>query len=384
MRSLCSSIKRCVLPALIFAALLYALPGVVASASAESLGSDNIQYLGMATFDHHLTFEDDQAIGGLSGLTYLGQHYYLAISDDRSRFAPARYYRMYIDLHNGRLAQTDVHFSQSTPLRRADGQLYAWGQIDPEGIAYHPQNGVFIASEGDNLRALAPHIDQYNLNGQWQKRLPLPDYFIPARQQGVRNNRALESLALTPDGQFLFTATEQALIQDGPESDATHPSPTRIVMIDLESAQVIHQYLYMTDPKGHGLVDLIALSETRLLTLERNYVPGQGNSIRLYHTQLEQASDLQGIASQKSLVPAPTPAHKTRLVDLHDLGITPDNIEGMALGPRLSEHWQALILVSDNNFSRTQKTQVIGLAIHSSVLDLPPIPKAQTQINSSH
>lgn len=353
--------------------MLNTLSSLIVHASAETVPrSDEVHYLGMAVFDHHLTL-DDVPVGGLSGLTYLGRHQYLAISDDRSRLAPARFYHLNINLDDGQLKQNDVHFTQFTPLRRKDGQHYGWGQIDPEGIGYNAQRGVYIASEGDNLSAIAPRLDRYSLDGQWQQQLPLPYEFIPAEQQGVRNNRSLESLALTPDGQFLFTATEQALIQDGPESDETHSSPSRIVMINLNTAQVVHQYLYLTDRKGHGLVDLIALSKTQLLALERNYVPGQGNNIRIYHVQLEPATELTGIISQRSLIPAPTPAHKTLLIDLHDLGIKPDNIEGMALGPRLSEHRQALILVSDNNFSRAQTTQVIALAMPSSLLTDPPI-----------
>jgi hypothetical protein len=46
-----------------------------------------------------------------------------------------------------------------------------------------------------------------------------------------------------------------------------------------------------------------------------------------------------------------------------DLGIVPDNVEGMALGPVLPDGRQILILVSDNNFSQSQVTQFIALAL---------------------
>ena len=46
-----------------------------------------------------------------------------------------------------------------------------------------------------------------------------------------------------------------------------------------------------------------------------------------------------------------------------DLGIEPDNIEGMAFGPALPDGRLPLILVSDNNFAATQSTQFIVLAV---------------------
>jgi hypothetical protein len=46
-----------------------------------------------------------------------------------------------------------------------------------------------------------------------------------------------------------------------------------------------------------------------------------------------------------------------------DLGIEPDNIEGMAFGPALPDGHLPLILISDNNFAANQATQFIVLAV---------------------
>jgi hypothetical protein len=40
-----------------------------------------------------------------------------------------------------------------------------------------------------------------------------------------------------------------------------------------------------------------------------------------------------------------------------------DNFEGMTLGPKLSDGRRTLILVSDDNFVREQKTQFLLFAI---------------------
>ncbi len=61
------------------------------------------------------------------------------------------------------------------------------------------------------------------------------------------------------------------------------------------------------------------------------------------------------------------PMGKNLVVNLEDLGIDPDNVEGMTFGPPLPDGRQTLILVSDNNFNSAQITQFILLA-----LDLKP------------
>jgi len=118
----------------------------------------------------------------------------------------------------------------------------------------------------------------------------------------------------------------------------------------------------------NGLVELIALDNAgNYLALERSYVAGFGNTIQLYRTSTTGASDVSGM---EALWDADTgtplafvPMQKTRLVYLAELGIDPDNVEGMALGPQLPDGRQLLVLVSDNNFNPSQITQFIMLAI---------------------
>ena len=47
---------------------------------------------------------------------------------------------------------------------------------------------------------------------------------------------------------------------------------------------------------------------------------------------------------------------------------TVDNLEGMTWGPKLPNGERSLILVSDNNFSATQVTQFVALAVPSERL----------------
>jgi 3-phytase/alkaline phosphatase D len=118
----------------------------------------------------------------------------------------------------------------------------------------------------------------------------------------------------------------------------------------------------------NGLVELAALdNEGTLLALERSFAVGVGNTIRLYEVLTQEATDLSSIDDlfdEDTGVPVDySPVEKRLLVDFADLGLTPDNVEGMTLGPRLSDGRQALVLVSDNNFNPDQVTQFIVLAL---------------------
>ena len=51
------------------------------------------------------------------------------------------------------------------------------------------------------------------------------------------------------------------------------------------------------------------------------------------------------------------------LLDLDELGIPLDNVEGLTLGPRLRDGRRSVVLVSDNNFAASQFTQFLLFAI---------------------
>ena len=94
---------------------------------------------------------------------------------------------------------------------------------------------------------------------------------------------------------------------------------------------------------------------------------GVGNTVILYETSIGNATDVSGIEALEPLAGPPpvfTPMAKKRLADLEaDLGIVPDNLEGMTFGPTLPDGRRVLILVSDNNFNPAQVTQLIALAV---------------------
>lgn len=113
----------------------------------------------------------------------------------------------------------------------------------------------------------------------------------------------------------------------------------------------------------NGLVDLLPLSANRLLALERGFSTGVGNTVRLYVVDLAGATDVKGRASLPADLSGVRPVTKTLLLDLGSLGVTLDNLEGLTFGPPLPDGRRSLLLISDDNFSPTQQTQVLAFAL---------------------
>lgn|GEM_PF-5678094 len=345
-------------------------------------------------------------LGGLSGVTYDAvNNVYYAISDDRSQLAPARFYTFTIDPVT--IATTGVNFINVTPITDSNNNFFATNSLDPEAIAFTNNGTVFISSEGEvNLnadRVINPFITEFNLTtGVEVRSLPVPSKFLYVVQDtnnsgvldagdtqisGVRNNLAFESLTITPDQQTLYTATENALLQDGPVAATSNTSRSRILQYNLVSGQPEKEFLYITDatvvsnPPGgfseNGLVDLLAIDNRgTLLALERSVAQGVGVVIKIYEISLQGATDISAIDSLNSLsaeqLAAIQPAQKRLLLDLTELGLPNsdgihptglDNIEGLAFGTKLADGRQSIVLVGDNNFSPNQFTQILALSL---------------------
>ncbi|MEJ2086406.1 MAG: esterase-like activity of phytase family protein, partial [Acidobacteriota bacterium] len=337
-----------------------------------------LQFLGDAYLPQNLDIEDTR-VGGLSGIAWneaAGE--FLAISDDPGSHGSARFYRLSLDLSEDRLERDGVVVRGVSILKDAAGHPYPNARIDPEGIALMAGVGVFVSSEGQIKLGCPPSLHLFDYSGNHLRDFEIPGrYFTTGHTDlGVRNNRAFESLTLTPDGEFLITATENALIQDGPASGLDQSSPARILMLDRVTGEVVAEHIYWTDPvamaspveggsEKAGLVDLLALDRQHLIAVERSYTEGWGNSIRMYLVDLEDADDLsRKDVGETGSITAVRPAAKALLLDFADLGVDLDNIEGLAFGPRLQDGRRSLVLVGDDNFNpKQQRTQFLAFAV---------------------
>ena len=389
---------------------------VAAGATEAGKTIPGIQFQGETTFTTGFIPPGDAGIvngtatqmGGLSGVTYdRTNNLYYSISDDRSQNGPARFYTFTLDPATSAVTFTDV-----TPLQDAEGNFFAALTIDPEGIALTKDGTIFVSSEGEaNInagRVSDPFIKEFALTGEELRSLPVPSKYLPVIEDtngngiidagdtqisGIRNNLAFESLTITPDQKTLYTATENALLQDGERASLSNGSPSRILQYNLLSGQPEKEYLYITDAtvtpdpvtafNDNGLVDLLAIDNRgTLLALERSFSVGVGNTIKIYEISLQDATDISTIDSLSSLdetqLAAIKPAQKRLVLNLNDLNLPngTDNIEGITFGPKLADGSQSIVLVSDNNFNPDQFTQILTLSA-----DLVPTvtPRVETR-----
>ncbi len=260
-------------------------------------------------------------------------------------------------------------FPRIVPLRPTPGfDAWAFGEPlpvsigaswDGEGIALAP-TAFFLANER------GPHIYELDRAGLLRRELPLSSGFgdcIP--------NKCIESLALSPDGRFLFYANESALSNDGPQPTAATGTTVRLVRHDLASGHDT-VWAYETEPifssaggGDMGVSEIAALSCTSLLVLERSYVPGHGASARIFKVTLRD-DDAQGARAFASC----TSVKKVLLAEVGMLlrvaphGDPPPqpNYEGMALGPSVGTG-RLLFLISDDNANPDLPARILTLRL---------------------
>ncbi len=362
--------SRC---ALAIAASLIPLGAVDSSEAARSTAID---FIGQAVFPTGAQF-GGTTVGGLSGIDYnAATDTYVAISDDRSRVNPARYYSLRIDLADGRLDDGDVTFTGITTLLDAAGKPFAASQLDPEAIRLDPATGtLYWTSEGEGNALQPPWVREMNADGSFLRELTLDGAkYAPTASHttGIRDNLAFEGLTLSPDGTRIYVATENALYQDGPAADVGVGTDSRIVAYDKAAGTPAAEYVYRTDAvpaaypgdiRTNGLVEILAVDGTEFLALERAYASGFGTTIRLYQTSIRGVTDVLGLRSLQGQTFRAM--DKALLLDFGDLGMALDNLEGVTFGAVLPDGRRALILVSDNNFSGTQFTQFVAFAVET-------------------
>ncbi len=353
-----------------------ALAAALLLGGAASLHAANIELLGEATVAREVPGVSavgvSAPIGGLSAIVYdpTAESYY-ALSDDPGQFAPPRLYRLTFDLTDGALTEGEIRVVSEVELRTARDEPIPARRVDPEGLARSPSGGWWVASEGHADAKVPPALIEFSAEGRWLGEMRLPRRLRPRRKAGVRHNLALESVTISPDGRWLFTATESALKQDGDPAGSTSGSPSRLLRFDLERRRHDASFVYWTEPLAtppagdefavNGLVDLLALGNGRLLALERSYTAGHGNTVRLFEVDLTGADEVSRVRRLGRT--RRSPVAKRLLVDIGTLGVQPDNLEGLTWGPELEDGRRTLVLVADDNFNPPeQRSQVIALA----------------------
>jgi hypothetical protein len=104
------------------------------------------------------------------------------------------------------------------------------------------------------------------------------------------------------------------------------------------------------------------LPDFDFLAMERSFVTGVGNDVNIYGVRAAGAADVSGTAALANTFTGPT-VQKTLLVNMAAVGVSADNLEGLAIGPRLADGRIALVVIADDNFSDTQTNQFLLFSI---------------------
>lgn len=299
-------------------------------------------------------FEDTE-FGGISSIAYdAKEDVYYAISDDRSEHGYARTYTLTLDFDAESF--DSVTIESVFEMRQDDGTSFAAQEPDAEGLAFVPATGTLIWSS-----ERAPFLNEMALTGDFMRAFTLPDYYIPGDGGvGVSDNQAFEALTVSANGQQIITATESALMQDGPKATLEQGSLSRILVLDFVSGEVDAEYVYETGPIPHdatggsaadnGLTELLALDDDTLLAVERSFAQGVGNTINIYSVELGEATNVIGAESLNDMTYIPVTKTPILTLEEGDFGLDLDNIEGVTFGPEIDGR-ATLVFVSDNNFN---------------------------------
>lgn len=316
-------------------------------------------------------------IGGLSGITRKTGNRYFVISDDGSTYSPARFFEVELKYDAQNFEQ--IVFHKLLYFRQEDSSFFpALEQadsisVDPESIRYDStSNQIFWTSEGYIDAKINPMLLQAKPNGFFLGKTTLGERYMAGDATGPRNNGAFEGLTLVPNTTLCWLSVEYPLKQDGKKASyEDNGTPVRMILYDYEKREILKEYPYQLEKVfadaplgnggGNGVVEILYHRENQLLVLERAYVSGHGNYVRLYLADFSGATEISGMKSLED--EAITPARKQLILDLNQLGLEKiDNIEAFDWGSTLENSGNpTMIFVSDDNFNNGQITQFIAV-----------------------
>lgn len=350
--------------------LIAAIAGVFIAAgsghAAESCQSE-LRFIGANSIPAGTRIDGD-TFGGISGIDYdpRARLWYL-VSDDRSEHGPARFFTAAIRFDSQRVHSVTLRKTQHFKTSAFDAESL---RVDGTG------KGLFVAGEGDSANGFGAWLRHIDVHGQLLAAVPLPSLFTTTGQRGPRPNRSIEGIAFAPDRRSLWIALETPLLQDGPTASVNQTSDVRLTRMTL-SGEVLAQHVYRTDAASehavgessdNGISEVLALSATELLVLERSGVKSRDGNFRfhtrLYCADLAAATD---VAAFDSLAGASyRVAGKRLLMNFDTLPVSAGNLEAMGWGSPLDHGQRSLVFASDNNFFPDVPTQLLFFSVRPS------------------
>ncbi|MDI1305170.1 MAG: esterase-like activity of phytase family protein [bacterium] len=347
----------------------------------ENKATPSLKLISSIEIPFEETFQNTK-VGGLSGMDYDAKNdlYYL-ICDDRSVFNDSRFYTAKINLSEDKIKS--FAFQNVTYLKDETGKSYGnWNtspntSADPEDMRYNPKtNSLIWSSEGarvisTNKEVLQnPSLNFMDLKGDFLGNVTLPENLkMQQQEKGPRNNGTLEGITFDRNYKNIYTNIEEPLFEDGEQANTSNGGLIRLYQFDAKTKKNTAQFGYQLEPialepnpKGafavNGISAIQYYGKNQLLVVERSYSTGtQACTVKVFLCDLKKATDVKNYSSlqnQKLEL-----ASKKLVLNMDDLGIFIDNIEGLTFGPKLTNGNPSIIFVSDNNFSDKQKTQIL-------------------------
>lgn len=341
-----------------------------------------LHFIGEYHLPQNLKFQNTM-VGGISGIDYnAGRDEYYLVCDDRSDLNPARFYTAKIPVTEKGI--DTVLITGVTSFLQPGGSVYPGSKQDPlkapdpEALRFDPsRNELVWASEGERIvengRQILqdPGLNIIGSGGDFKSSFILPgNMHMKSGNEGPRRNGVFEGLSFTHNYRSLLVSLEEPLFQDGSRAGLNDSTAwIRILRYDRKTRISTEQYGYQLDPVAkapvpssafriNGISDILSLDDHQLLVVERSFSTGtKGCTIKLFLADLKHAGN---IFDYPSLVSLPFhPITKKLLLNLDELGIFIDNVEGVSFGPRLPNGHQSLVFVTDNNFSSGEITQFL-------------------------
>lgn len=362
--------------------LHFAFSSTLIFSSATCLAASKLRFIGDQNIATGEKFKDTE-IGGLSGITYdKKKNKILAISDDRGYVNNPRFYEFDLKLDEKNFKVTP---SEVVILKGNDGKPFPKGHEDFEGIALF-NDDLIVTSEGwlSKEPPLNPEVLRFSRSGELKESLEIPEQFKTKKDDskyGPRDNLAFEALSTTVDGKMFWVGNEEALLQDDRTTTPSYESTVRLILYKDKKPgkQVTYKLEKVPSIKVAGLTvgqsglsDIIAVDENHFYSIERSYLPLVKKSVIrvFYNTVTDKTTDVSQMDSLDKHLKNLHTVEKELVADLEDFKSqmskdfqSVDNIEGICLGPELANGHQTIILVSDNNFKKNQRTQFLAFEV---------------------
>lgn len=263
--------------------------------------------------------------------------------------------------------------------------------FDPEGFVIGPKNRHFYVSD-----EYGPSLYEFDTKGKRVRSFATPANLIPrdaagmpnfandsGNTKGKRTNRGFEGLAISPDGNYIYTMLQSAMLDEGGGNGVC----TRIVKFNTWSGTAVAQYAYQMEgsSQGRGISALFAINDHEFLVLERNNRGiGVGADFsppnkKVFRIDLTGAADVSNV----SFVPTACPTGKVTKDPIPFLDLTADTLpelgnkvpekwEGLAVGPRLKDGSYVMVTGTDNDYSVTQNASNVQFDVYFRITDADP------------